>query len=158
MTHTHSREPGQECRTTAGRNNRDAVPVCLKCLTPHSALKHYCENCGETVGQLTPYVPYLNIPYNYSIFGRMWKRAFVEQGVPIASRVLYVFMLLVLMLIYVPMPILVMTIMLTVLSFRIIEKLKRRPLPGHCQKCSYDLTGNLSGVCPECGTEIERTP
>ena len=23
---------------------------------------------------------------------------------------------------------------------------------GRCQKCGYDLTGNVSGVCPECGT------
>ena len=23
---------------------------------------------------------------------------------------------------------------------------------GHCAKCSYDLSGNESGVCPECGT------
>lgn len=23
--------------------------------------------------------------------------------------------------------------------------------PGHCRKCGYDLTGNVSGVCPECG-------
>jgi hypothetical protein len=28
--------------------------------------------------------------------------------------------------------------------------------PGHCQKCGYDLTGNVSGRCPECGTVIER--
>jgi hypothetical protein len=28
--------------------------------------------------------------------------------------------------------------------------------PGHCQKCGYDLTGNESGRCPECGTAIER--
>ncbi|HEY3241813.1 MAG TPA: hypothetical protein VGM03_00550 [Phycisphaerae bacterium] len=28
----------------------------------------------------------------------------------------------------------------------------RRPKPGHCQRCGYDLTGNTSGVCPECGT------
>jgi hypothetical protein len=25
---------------------------------------------------------------------------------------------------------------------------------GCCQKCGYDLTGNVSGTCPECGTEI----
>ena len=31
---------------------------------------------------------------------------------------------------------------------------RRRP-PGHCQSCGYDLTGNESGVCPECGTKIE---
>ena len=24
-----------------------------------------------------------------------------------------------------------------------------------CIQCSYDLTGNESGVCPECGTEIK---
>ncbi len=23
--------------------------------------------------------------------------------------------------------------------------------PGHCGKCDYDLTGNVSGRCPECG-------
>ena len=27
--------------------------------------------------------------------------------------------------------------------------------PGCCQECDYDLTGNISGVCPECGTTIE---
>jgi len=30
----------------------------------------------------------------------------------------------------------------------------RRIRPGHCLKCGYDLTGNVSGVCPECGTAI----
>jgi hypothetical protein len=32
---------------------------------------------------------------------------------------------------------------------------RRRPLPGHCQECGYDLTGNVSGVCPECGKPIQ---
>ncbi len=27
----------------------------------------------------------------------------------------------------------------------------RKPPSGHCKRCGYDLTGNLSGVCPECG-------
>lgn len=25
---------------------------------------------------------------------------------------------------------------------------------GHCAYCDYDLTGNTSGVCPECGTPV----
>ena len=30
-----------------------------------------------------------------------------------------------------------------------------RPIPfGHCQRCGYDLTGNVSGTCPECGVEV----
>jgi hypothetical protein len=28
-----------------------------------------------------------------------------------------------------------------------------RPL---CRSCSYDLTGNISGVCPECGKSIQK--
>jgi len=27
---------------------------------------------------------------------------------------------------------------------------------GLCVKCGYDLTGNISGVCPECGTTISN--
>ena len=27
----------------------------------------------------------------------------------------------------------------------------RRALPGHCRLCGYDLTGNVTGRCPECG-------
>jgi len=30
--------------------------------------------------------------------------------------------------------------------------LDRRRIPsGYCKKCGYDLTGNVSGICPECG-------
>jgi len=32
---------------------------------------------------------------------------------------------------------------------------KRRTPPGHCRNCDYDLTGNVSGICPECGQPIE---
>ena len=28
---------------------------------------------------------------------------------------------------------------------------RHRPPPGHCQRCGYNLTGNVSGRCPECG-------
>jgi len=28
---------------------------------------------------------------------------------------------------------------------------RRTAKPGHCRECGYDLTGNLSGRCPECG-------
>ncbi len=31
--------------------------------------------------------------------------------------------------------------------------------PGRCTKCDYDLTGNVSGRCPECGARIpSNTP
>jgi hypothetical protein len=27
---------------------------------------------------------------------------------------------------------------------------------NQCSRCGYDLTGNISGTCPECGTSLER--
>ena len=38
----------------------------------------------------------------------------------------------------------------------ILWRRDRRKPEGCCQQCGYDLTGNESGVCPECGTKIER--
>jgi predicted RNA-binding Zn-ribbon protein involved in translation (DUF1610 family) len=32
----------------------------------------------------------------------------------------------------------------------------RKVAAGHCVSCGYDLTGNQSGRCPECGTETPR--
>jgi hypothetical protein len=29
--------------------------------------------------------------------------------------------------------------------------LDRPPKAGHCPACNYDLTGNTTGRCPECG-------
>lgn len=33
-----------------------------------------------------------------------------------------------------------------------------RDRSNKCSNCGYDLTGNVSGRCPECGREIERPP
>ncbi len=35
---------------------------------------------------------------------------------------------------------------------------RRRYSPGHCRSCGYNLTGNESGVCPECGLKVESPP
>ena len=32
----------------------------------------------------------------------------------------------------------------------------RRPPKGHCQRCGYNLTGNVTGICPECGERSSR--
>ena len=36
------------------------------------------------------------------------------------------------------------------------SQVARRLRRGLCPGCSYDLTGNVSGVCPECGSAIAR--
>jgi hypothetical protein len=35
-----------------------------------------------------------------------------------------------------------------------LRKWWRRPRRGMCPICRYDLTGNTSGVCPECGSSV----
>ena len=44
-------------------------------------------------------------------------------------------------------------------SSRIRRRFDKRCFAGHCANCGYDLTGNISGVCPECGrpTEVGRS-
>jgi|ERR1043166_7193137 hypothetical protein len=34
-------------------------------------------------------------------------------------------------------------------------RISRRPLKGHCKTCNYNLTGNTTGICPECGTPCQ---
>jgi hypothetical protein len=32
----------------------------------------------------------------------------------------------------------------------------RRDFPTHCASCRYNLTGNTSGTCPECGAPVPQ--
>jgi hypothetical protein len=44
----------------------------------------------------------------------------------------------------------------TVVGRLVTAARKRKPGPGYCPTCGYNLTGNVSGVCPECGTEVKQ--
>jgi hypothetical protein len=35
-----------------------------------------------------------------------------------------------------------------------LDRCYRKRLYGRCRKCGYNLTGNVSGVCPECGRGV----
>ena len=42
---------------------------------------------------------------------------------------------------------------------RISRRSRRRRASGSaCRGCGYDLTGNVSGVCPECGYDVRSLP
>ncbi len=40
------------------------------------------------------------------------------------------------------------------LYVRLLNRLFRRVRPQCCTHCGYDLTGNVSGICPECGKPV----
>ena len=79
-----------------GRDDDEGRPVCPYCLTPHDPLQHFCETCGRTVGQLTPYIPFVNIPYNLSIFGPMWDAIWHRKDTSILVRVFHLILIVVL--------------------------------------------------------------
>jgi hypothetical protein len=55
--------------------NNEVSPVCLKCLKPiNDPRQHYCPSCGNVTGEFTRYIPFVNIRFNYSIFGTLWKK------------------------------------------------------------------------------------
>ena len=53
---------------------------------------------------------------------------------------------------FIPFWVLIAVFSLPWISMQILAMLKKgRGDPSHCASCGYDLQGNLSGTCPECG-------
>lgn len=40
---------------------------------------------------------------------------------------------------------------------RVLDRRRHAASDGRCLQCGYNLTGNTSGICPECGTEVSAT-
>ena len=45
-------------------------------------------------------------------------------------------------------------VVLPVATAAALLRLRKVNHPGHCKTCDYDLTGNVTGICSECGTPI----
>lgn len=70
----------------------EATPLCLNCLKPVDPLYHYCPHCGRTTGQLTPYIPFVNIPWQTQIWGQMWRQIW-SRDVSFVGRIFRLFMI-----------------------------------------------------------------
>jgi hypothetical protein len=49
------------------------------------------------------------------------------------------------------LPLWIPAFLLTTLAALLFWRDRRRKPPGHCRFCGYNLTANVSGICPECG-------
>ena len=72
-------------------SDAESTPLCPRCLAPVDPLRYYCR-CGEPIGQFTPYIPFVNIRFNYSIFGVVWRRLWA-RGTRLNARLGYFAML-----------------------------------------------------------------
>jgi hypothetical protein len=61
------------------------------------------------------------------------------------------------MLVYIPLWLSFLAFALLPFHWSVITFVTRWRLARHrCPKCSYSLTGNISGICPECGTAVAK--
>lgn len=110
-----------ECTSfeSPGVESSEGVPLCLRCLAPHSPHEYYCKHCGAAVGQFTPYIPFVDIPFYANFYGRLWKRVWHERGVPVLSRAFSLWLIG-----------LLAPVMLVGLPFVILERRRRRRTPS----------------------------
>ena len=128
------------------REDEHGEPVCTRCLNVVPQFQHYCTRCGTAVGRLTPCMPFENIPYYCEFFGRLWNAVWIQPGVSLLRRAGYLAVIvwlapwLFLGLPWVPRA----------------QRLAHRRRNGLCLKCGYNLAGNVSGACPECGESVRE--
>ncbi len=90
------------------------IPLCLNCARPVDPLSHYCPHCGEATGQLTPYIPFVNLRMQVSFYGQLWRQLWFGR-ISFLGRVFRLIMLVVLV-----------PFVLLVLPFVLWDKLKSK--------------------------------
>jgi len=48
--------------------------ICLKCGTGVKTGQYYCPKCNNATGKYVPYLPFVNIPFNYSMHQTLWQK------------------------------------------------------------------------------------
>jgi len=48
--------------------------ICLKCGTGVKNGQYYCPKCNNATGKYVPYLPFVNIPFNYSMHQTLWQK------------------------------------------------------------------------------------
>jgi hypothetical protein len=93
------------------------VPLCIRCARPVDPLSHYCPNCGETTGQFTPCIPFVNLRMQVTFWVQAWYQIW-SRRISFAGRL---FRLLMIFLLF--------PIMLLAMPFLLWDKFKpkRRP-------------------------------
>lgn len=70
----------------------EGTPVCIRCMEPVDPLGYYCPNCGEPSGQLTQYIPFVNLRWLANTWGRMWRQIW-SKDISIPGRIFRIIMI-----------------------------------------------------------------
>lgn len=100
--------------------------------------------CGLAIASASIANPGWNADKN---FGFRWEPEFLDRIVPMGATytVSIVFLPL-----WIPM-------LIAGAAIAYFHRKGRLPNTGHCIKCGYNLNGNRSGVCPECGVPFDMS-
>ena len=71
----------------------EGTPVCIRCFRPVDRIAHYCPHCGEATGQLTHYIPFVNIPWQAHVWGQIWRQIW-SRDISIAGRLFRLLMII----------------------------------------------------------------
>lgn len=121
----------------------EEAPLCLRCLAPVHPLQHYCHQCGDTVGQLTPYIPYVNIRFYVSIYERLWRRLWFEHRDSIWIKIFFI--------VFIAWTAPILILGMPFVLWRRWRADRHRLKRGVCVTCGYNMRGSQD-ACPECGT------
>ncbi|HUN82555.1 MAG TPA: hypothetical protein VMV81_13710 [Phycisphaerae bacterium] len=55
---------------------------------------------------------------------------------------------------YLQLPAIPIVCVVAITILALFARSRARKLEGHCSHCRYCLTGNTTGICPECGTPV----
>ena len=69
------------------------VRLCTRCANPVEPLDHYCPICGECSGCYTSYIPWVNIEFEYKVWGELWKRFWYDPAVEFRTKIGYAVLL-----------------------------------------------------------------
>jgi hypothetical protein len=73
--HEHTNGPPEGGQEPDAPDPNEPVLLCTRCGLPMPPDAYYCPHCSEGAGKMTPYIPYVNIRFNYGPFGDLWKTA-----------------------------------------------------------------------------------
>jgi len=107
----------------------EGIPCCTNCGRPYVKGQYYCQHCGTAVGNITPYVPYVNIPFNWGPFTDFWG---ILKGRKDASPGMYVLCLVV--------GLVLLPTLIIALPFLLIELFRNRKRRQEAEDRSADET------------------